>query len=90
MKYVRRITFHSQRDLQCAYLGTAGFSATLIALKTGLSKAAVYYRLRMVGVRIRDYREGRNAIAQYVIQQVIQKKSYSLIEKRVKQLQKGK
>ena len=43
-----------------------GSSAKYIGSECGLSAGQVYYRLRLVGVRIKDYRDGKSHIAKLV------------------------
>lgn len=48
-------------DIQCAVLGMMGFSAKFISKKTRLSQGQISYRLKLAGVKMADYRYGRNA-----------------------------
>ena len=50
-------------DFRCAMLGSLGFSIRHIVQHTGLTEAQVCYRLRLGGIRIADYRNGKSAVA---------------------------
>ncbi len=50
-------------NLSCSYLADRGFHARTIAQATGLSINQVHYRCRMLGIHLRDYRDGKGGIA---------------------------
>ena len=49
------------RDIQCAVLGMMGFSSKFIQAKTKLTPYEISYRLKKAGIKMADYRYGRNA-----------------------------
>ena len=69
MKKIKTSLFRSKGDVdfEAAILGSFGFSARHIAEKTGLSTGQAYYRLKLAGVKLRDYRNGVSPVANEVI-----------------------
>lgn len=55
------------QDIACIIDARLGFSHDLIAKRTGLSKSTVAYRLKIWGVHVGDYRNGRTALSQRVL-----------------------
>lgn len=53
-------------DIQCIIMGRLGFSVLAISERTGLTKHAVNYRLRLLGVKLRDYRNGHSDLSQRI------------------------
>ena len=53
-------------NLSCSFLADRGLHAHTIAKATGLSVGQVYYRCKQLGIRLRDYRNGKGA-AVYLI-----------------------
>jgi AcrR family transcriptional regulator len=74
------ITFNrrTSADYTTAVLGSLGFSAAHIAEETGLTTGQVYYRLRKLDLRLRDYRNGASPIARRVVRE-----SKTYVQKRV-------
>ena len=54
-------------DVACIIYGRLGFSLALIAKRTGLTKAAVSYRLKLLNVKLADYRNGESPLAERII-----------------------
>jgi len=54
-------------NLTCTYLAERGFHAHTIAEMTGLSLSQVHYRNRMVGLSLRDYRNGVSPAARLIV-----------------------
>lgn len=50
-------------DIQCVIYARLGFSMNLISERTGLSKGAISYRLKLLNVKIADYRNGNSQLA---------------------------
>jgi predicted DNA-binding protein YlxM (UPF0122 family) len=64
------VTFSSKaraEDIAVLMYARLGFSLEVIAANTHLSKAAIAYRLKVMRVKIRDYRNGTSPLAQQVI-----------------------
>lgn len=60
----RQVDFLNQpQDLKAAVLAHLGFSTAFICAKTQLTPCQVSYRLRKVGVKRSDYRDGTSAFA---------------------------
>mgnify|MGYP000308251149 CR=1 FL=1 len=55
-------------DIQCIVLARLGFSTKTIASRTGLSPGAISYRLKLLNVKISDYRNGRSELSQRFIE----------------------
>lgn len=66
-------------DIQCIVLARLGFSLKTIALRTGLSTGAVAYRLKLLQVKISDYRNGNSPLSQRIIE-VAQADSHLLMD----------
>lgn len=68
-KYVisREALLRDDPDAWCVLLGTLGFSMRCIRENTGLTNNQIAYRLYRRGIYLRDYRNGHNVMAQYVI-----------------------
>ena len=49
------------------YFGERGFHASLIAEKTNLDVRQVYYACHRLGIRLRDYRDGKGEIAERIV-----------------------
>jgi hypothetical protein len=49
-------------NMDCLNLIDYGLHADTIAKATGLSKSQVYYRAKLAGQRLRDYRNGRGPV----------------------------
>lgn len=64
IKFGKRAT---QSDVACVILGRLGMSGQCIADRTGLSVGQVFGRLKMAGISLKDYRNGRTEFAQKVI-----------------------
>lgn len=56
-----------QEDIACIIYGRLGFSLNLIAKRTGLTKHAVSYRLKLLGVKLADYRNGESPLAERIL-----------------------
>ena len=54
-------------NLTCTYLAERGFHAHTIADMTGLSLNQVHYRNKMVGLSLRDYRNGVGPAARLIV-----------------------
>jgi len=67
MKFVSRINYLQKENFLCCRLGALGFSTRFIEKQTGLSAGQIGYRLRRVGIRRRDYREGVSQIAKWLL-----------------------
>ncbi len=50
-------------DIACIIYGRLGFSLKAIAKRTGLSTGAVSYRLKLLDVKLADYRNGESPLA---------------------------
>jgi len=70
MKKIKTSLFRSKgdKDYEAAILGSLGFSARYIAERTGLSVGQTYYRLKLSGVHLRDYRNGVGPVVKHVMQ----------------------
>lgn len=55
-------------DIQCVIFARLGFSMNLISERTGLSKGAISYRLKMLHVKIADYRNGTSPVSQRILE----------------------
>lgn len=55
-------------DIQCIIYARLGFGMDLISERTGLGKGAISYRLKLLGVKISDYRKGKTELSQRIIQ----------------------
>jgi hypothetical protein len=73
-KGVVRIDWGHITNLDCIHLVNHGLHADAIARATGLSRGQVYYRAKRVGVRLRDYRDGRGPIASVLFRNFTVKK----------------
>lgn len=67
MKIVSFSKRATQADIACIILGRLGMSAKCISERTGLSSGQIYGRLRMAGISVKDYRDGRTDFSQKVI-----------------------
>jgi len=54
-------------DFEAVILAEVGFSVATIAAKKRLSKAQVTYRMKLAGVKLRDYRDGKSRVAIMVL-----------------------
>ena len=63
----RRIDPNMPENILAAVLSQHGLSARAIEHATGLSVGAISYRNRKAGVQLRDYREGRGAVARRIL-----------------------
>lgn len=64
LSFTKRAT---HADVAAIIMGRLGMSAKLISEKTGLTPAQIYGRLRMAGISVKDYRDGRTEFSQRVI-----------------------
>ncbi len=55
-------------DIQCVIFARLGFSMNLISERTGLSKGAISYRLRLLHIKVADYRNGTSPVSQRIIE----------------------
>lgn len=69
-----RIEYYQATNRQCVFLGASGFSHKLIAAQTGLSLGQVKYRLKKTHTKVRDYRNGKGPVAQFVLSEVEKQK----------------
>ena len=71
MKQIKRIDFSVvKNDFLTAFLGSLGFSQKHISAKTGYTSGPVYVRLGRIGIKLRDYRDGRSPLAKIVTNRV--------------------
>lgn len=54
-------------DIACIMYAKLGFSINVIARNTGLSKGAISYRMRLLGVKLANYRNGESELAKRCI-----------------------
>lgn len=54
-------------DLRAVILAQLGISKWKIAKETGLSEGQISYRMKLLGIKLSDYRNGENFISQRVI-----------------------
>lgn len=57
-----------QQDFDCVMLAKFGMEAETIARYTRMSKGQVHYRLKKLGVKLRDFRQGKGAYARLVFE----------------------
>ena len=76
----RKVDLLTGEDFQCALLGSLGFSTECIMSNTALSKGQVYYRLRIGGIKRKDYRNGASRIARKMMAQTSATATPILIE----------
>jgi hypothetical protein len=55
-------------DIQCLLMARLGQSVESISQTTGLSKSKISYRMKLAGIKLSDYRNGKSPIAQRMIQ----------------------
>lgn len=65
-----RIDFREEQDLVCCLMGETGMFSKAIARNTGLSPGQVNYRLKLAGIRRKDYRNGDSDMSRLVLSQV--------------------
>lgn len=66
-KVSKRISWSDIDNVDCINLVNYGLHAHTISKATGLSRSQIYYRARQVGVRLRDYRDGRGPVANILV-----------------------
>jgi hypothetical protein len=54
-------------DIQCVIYARLGFSMNLISERTGLSKGAIGYRLKLLKIKVADYRNGTSPVSQRIL-----------------------
>lgn len=75
-----RVSFLSkQDDFDCVMLAEFGMELNTIAGYTGLSVNQVVYRLHKLGVRIRDFRQGRGKYARLVFEHLGRRAAAQLV-----------
>jgi len=65
--HTQRIQWSDIQTVTCIHLASYGFHCTTIAKSTGLSESQVYYRLRSLGIKLKDYRNGLGTPAVTII-----------------------
>lgn len=55
-------------DIQCVIYARLGFSMNLISERTGMGKGAIGYRLKLLGIKIGDYRNGHSPVSQRILE----------------------
>ena len=60
---ITRIDWAQIDNLDCVHLVNHGLHGSTIARATGLSVGQIYYRAKRMGIRLRDYRDGRGPVA---------------------------
>ena len=59
--------YKDQRTYQAGILGALGLSTRAIQNNTDLTAGQILYRLKKIGVKRQDYRNGQSSIAKYVL-----------------------
>jgi hypothetical protein len=54
-------------DIQCVIYARLGFSMELISQRTGLSKGAIGYRMKLFNIKLADYRNGASPVSQRIL-----------------------
>jgi len=54
-------------DVQCILLARLGQSVKSIERTTGLSAGRIQYRLKLSGIKLSDYRDGKSPIAERMV-----------------------
>jgi len=80
-KKSKRISWSDIENIDCVNLVNYGLHGDIIAKATGLSRCQVYYRARQVGIKLRDYRDGRGPVASTLLRKFTVRKMGD-IEKR--------
>lgn len=57
-----------EEDIQCVVYARMGWSVKTIARRTGLSKGAIAYRLRILNIKIRDWADARSPFSQRMLE----------------------
>ena len=57
----------NQINQACMEMAMRGFHGHTIAIATGLSVVQVYYRVRLQGFKMRDYRDGKGPIGKSMV-----------------------
>lgn len=64
-----RINWDLPENLLAEVLSKYGLHAHAISRETGLSRSAIYYRNKILGIRIRDYRDGVGPVARQIFKE---------------------
>lgn len=67
MAKARRVNYLEPMTFLCCRLGMLGFSTDFIMRETGMSKYQIVYRLHGAEIRRMDYRNGKTALAAFVL-----------------------
>lgn len=78
----RRIFTGQPRDIVAAVLAAEGFSNELIRERTGMSDGMIAYRLKYVGIKRMDYRNGKSPTAK-AVQNLLEEQVDQIVERRV-------
>ena len=62
-----RVAWQLKENRSCTSLAEAGFAIETIAGVTGLTKGQVLYRMKLRGLRLRDYRDGTSPKAKVIL-----------------------
>lgn len=73
-KKSKRIEWSAIENIDCINLVNYGLHGDTIAKAVGMSRGQVYYRAKQVGVKLRDYRDGRGPIARTLLRKFTVKK----------------
>jgi len=91
-KQSRRIDWSMVDNLDCVNLVNHGLHGDTIARATGLSRGQVYYRAKCVGVRLRNYRDGKGPVAAVLLRRFtvkeVREETSEFVEKRLKKNKK--
>lgn len=68
-KITHKYMLEDQETFHCLMLAACGFSDKYIQKQIKLSPAQVYLRCRRAGIKRKDYRDGKNPIAQHITHQ---------------------
>jgi hypothetical protein len=63
----QRIDWGDLENIDCVHLANYGLHAKTIGKATGLSRGQIYYRAKQVGVRLRDYRDGKGPVGHVLL-----------------------
>ena len=69
-----RIAWNMDENIICSYLAERGFHAHKIASLTGMTEGQVYNRCRLLGAKLRDYRNGETPAAKVILSNIRVKK----------------
>lgn len=83
-KRKRRIDWGDIGNIDCIHLANYGLHASTISKATGLSRGQIYYRNKQVGVRLRDYRDGKGPVGHVLLRKFTVKNMESASENQIR------